>query len=163
MPFFWPLGTDGRVVLHFGPMQQIFLAADHAGFALKEQLKDALLADGYAAQDLGTSNADRVDYPEFGAAVGRAVAQNAGSVGLAVCGSGVGVCMAANRFAGARAAVCATPQQAQLCRAHNNANVLCLGARFVSFQEAREVLKAFLDSPFEGGRHQARVDQLGQL
>ena len=140
----------------------VALAADHAGFALKEELKSELVKLGVECRDLGTNNADSVDYPDFGRAVGEAVADGQADRGVIVCGTGIGISIAANRVNGVRAAVCHDATTARLAREHNNANVLALGARIVGIEVAKDCLQAFLSASFDGGeRHQRRVDKLG--
>jgi ribose 5-phosphate isomerase B len=139
----------------------VALAADHAGFELKNLLRDELKAQGYDILDLGTNSADSVDYPDFGRQLAETVASGKAKIGVAVCGSGIGISIAANRIPGCRAALCTDSLMARLSRQHNDANVLALGARLIGTDTARDCLKAFLDTPFEGGRHQRRVDKLG--
>ncbi|NBB84356.1 MAG: ribose 5-phosphate isomerase B [Alphaproteobacteria bacterium] len=141
----------------------IALAADHAGVALKDSLKATLEADGYRVLDLGTNGSDSVDYPDFGAALARAVEDGRATRGVAVCGTGIGISMALNRFPGVRAAVCHNDTAARLARQHNDANVLALGARLIGTAVALDCLRAFLETPFEGGRHGRRVDMLGKM
>lgn len=141
--------------------QIIALAADHAGYALKTLLMDEVARLGYQPLDLGPSSEARTDYPLYAAKVTAAMAEGRAQLGLLVCGSGIGMCMAANRAKGIRAFVGHTPAEAALARAHNNANVLCLGARQVSLAEARAILAAFVAGSFEGGRHAQRVALLG--
>jgi ribose 5-phosphate isomerase B len=137
------------------------LAADHAGFALKMQLRDELIEQGYETIDLGTDNEDSVDYPDFGRALGEAVAGGEADCGVIVCGTGIGISIAANRVAGVRAAVCHDVTSVRLARQHNDANVLALGARLIGSEVARDCLRAFLETGFEGGRHARRVGKLG--
>lgn len=139
----------------------VALAADHAGFELKNLLRDELKAQGYDILDLGTNSSDSVDYPDFGRQLGETVASGKAKIGVAVCGSGIGISIAANRVPGCRAALCTDSLMARLSRQHNDANVLALGARLIGADTARDCLKAFLETPFEGGRHQRRVDKLG--
>lgn len=138
----------------------VAFAADHAGFELKNLLRDELKAQGYAVIDLGTNSSDSVDYPDFGRKLGETVASGQAQFGVAVCGSGIGISIAANRIPGCRAALCGDSLMARLSRQHNDANVLALGARLIGTDTARDCLKAFLDTGFEGGRHQRRVDKL---
>jgi ribose 5-phosphate isomerase B len=141
-------------------MQTIAIGADHAGFALKEQLKKWLESLGHPVHDYGTFSADSVDYPDFAHPVAQAVERKEFDLGLLVCGSGNGVAMAANKHASIRAAICWNEDLAALAREHNDANVLCLPARFISSQEAERILDRFLSSSFEGGRHARRVDKI---
>lgn len=139
----------------------VALAADHAGFELKNLLREELKAQGYDILDLGTNSSDSVDYPDFGRQLGETVASGKAKIGVAVCGSGIGISIAANRIPGCRAALVHDITTARLSRQHNDANVLALGARLIGTDTARDCLKAFLETPFEGGRHQRRVDKLG--
>lgn len=142
---------------------KVAIGSDHAGFQLKTQLAGWLAENGYEVIDVGTYSADRTDYPRFGAKVGRAVAAGQASVGVAVCGSGEGICMAANKVPGIRAGVVRDNQDAELIRRHNNANVACFGERVTDPDVALGALKVFLETGFDGGRHEARVEQLGML
>jgi len=142
-------------------MQTIAIGADHAGFALKERLKKYLESNGHPVRDYGTHSEDSVDYPDFAHPVAAAVERNEFDLGLLVCGSGNGVAMAANKHAGIRAAICWNEDLAALAREHNNANILCLPARFLSPEEAELILDRFVSSSFEGGRHARRVDKIG--
>ena len=141
--------------------RKIALAADHAGFALKTQLREALANDGYDTIDLGTDSEASVDYPDFGRALGEAVAAGRADCGLLVCGTGIGIAIAANRVAGVRAAVCHDVTTARLARMHNDANVLAVGSRIIGSQVALDSMRAFLETGFEGGRHARRIDKLG--
>ena len=141
------------------PMR-VALAADHAGWELKDRLAQHLAARGYQTIDLGTNGPDSVDYPDFGAALGAEVAFGVADLGVAVCGSGIGIAMAAGKVAGVRAATVHDLQSARLARQHNNANVLCVGSRLLDGETAVAVLDAFLEADFEGGRHAGRVAKL---
>jgi len=141
----------------------IALAADHAGWELKDRLAEHLRDGGYDVVDLGTSGPESVDYPDFGEAVGKAVAGQTADLGVAVCGSGIGIAMAAGKVAGIRAATVHDETSARLAREHNDANVICLGARLVDQREAVAALDAYLTASFEGGRHQRRVDKIDAL
>lgn len=136
------------------------LGSDHAGFALKQSLKQALGQWGIEFEDLGTMSEASVDYPDFAHAVADGVADGKYRFGVLVCGTGLGVSMAANRHKGVRAAVCTDSYAAKMARQHNDANVLCVGARIVGPGLAEDILKAFLDAPFEGGRHAKRVTKI---
>ncbi|MFC3677360.1 ribose 5-phosphate isomerase B [Ferrovibrio xuzhouensis] len=140
----------------------VAFAADHAGFELKNLLRDELKAQGYGVLDLGTNGPESVDYPDFGRALGEAVAAGKAGFGIAVCGTGIGISIAANRIAGCRAALCHDTTSARLCREHNDANVLALGARLIGVETARDCVKTFLATEFAGGRHAGRVAKLGQ-
>ncbi len=142
---------------------RIAIGADHAGVALKDELKHLLDQRGDSYTDFGTHGTDSVDYPDFAAQVAREVASGACDRGLLVCGSGVGMAMAANKIAGIRAAVATDVETARLSRSHNDANVLAVGARLTPPTLARELVGAFLDTPYEGGRHQRRIDKITAL
>src|SRR5215210_8393593 len=142
---------------------RIALAADHAGFALKDELAEWLSECGHDVLDLGTNSTDSVDYPEYGARLARAVASGEATRGVAVCGSGIGIAIAINRFAECRCAHVNEPLSAELARTHNDANILALGARLVGGDMARKCVSAFLGADFVAGRHQRRVDQLSNL
>jgi ribose 5-phosphate isomerase B len=139
---------------------RIALAADHAGFALKDELAAWLRDLGYEVEDLGTNGADSVDYPQYGAKLARAVATGAADRGVAVCGSGIGISIAINREPACRCARVDDPVSAALAREHNDANVIALGARLVGADMARACVAAFLGTDFAGGRHQRRVSML---
>ncbi len=138
----------------------IALAADHAGFALKELLKERLQGKGLEVLDLGTDSEESVDYPDFGHAMGRAIEEGRAGRGVIVCGSGIGISIAANRNSAVRAALCSHALAARLARKHNDANVLALGARMIGVEVALDCLDVFLETDFEGGRHQRRADKL---
>lgn len=138
----------------------VALGADHAGYEYKELLKALLLAEGWQVSDKGTHSLDSVDYPDFAHPVAADVEQGKAAFGILICGSGEGVCITANKHAGVRAALCWNNEVAQLCRQHNNANVICLPARFVSIDAAKEMLHSFMQTAFEGGRHENRVNKI---
>lgn len=144
-------------------MTRIAAGSDHAGFHLKKDLIAHLEHRGHEVIDLGTHDDERVDYPDFGAAVGRAVAAGEADLGLCVCGSGTGIAIAANKVPGVRAATVHDVTSAHLAREHNDANVVCLGERLVGPEVAKEALDAFLAASFAGGRHAARVAKLDAL
>ncbi|MBQ9453168.1 MAG: ribose 5-phosphate isomerase B [Desulfovibrio sp.] len=135
----------------------IHLASDHAGFALKERLARFLAEKNISVHDEGTYTTESCDYPVFAHSLCAAV-ENEQGMGILICGTGIGVSMAANRHKGIRAALCTTELQARLARRHNNANVLCLGARIIGEELALAIVEAFLEAQFEGGRHQRRID-----
>jgi len=143
------------------PGGAIAVASDHAGFDLKEILKRDLQEAGHDVLDLGTDSTQSVDYPDFGLAMADAVASGQAEKGVLVCGTGIGISMAANRHRHVRAAVVHDVTSARLTRLHNNANVLCLGARLTGADVAKDCLKVFLTTDFEGGRHENRVAKLG--
>ena len=142
---------------------RIALAADHAGYELKDSLAAWLREAGHEIIDLGTNGPESVDYPRFGAALGEAIASGQAERGIAICGSGIGISIAANRNPGCRCARVDDPLSAQLAREHNDANALAFGARLIGHDMARACITAFLDADFAGGRHQRRVDQLSHL
>lgn len=144
-------------------MSIIALASDHGGFALKEELKDFLQKAGREVQDFGCFNTDSCDYPDFGAAAARAVAEGACERGIVVCTTGIGISIAANKIKGIRCALCSDPLSAEMTRRHNDANMLALGGGMVGSSLARRIVQVFLDTPFEGGRHQRRVDKIAAL
>jgi len=140
-------------------MKQIIVGSDHAGFQRKAELISVLTALGWEVIDKGTNSDESVDYPDFAHPVALAV-ESSGCFGVLICGSGNGVCMAANKHAGIRAALCWDVALARLARQHNDANVLCIPARFVDFETSQAMLKVFLETPFEGGRHSGRVKKI---
>ncbi len=141
----------------------IALGSDHAGFHLKDLISRHVADAGHQVLDLGTDSTDRVDYPDFGAAVGRAVARGDADVGLCVCGSGIGIAMAAGKVPGIRAATVHDVTSARMARAHNDANVMCVGERFIGPQVALDAVDTFLTTEFDGGRHAARVAKIDAL
>ncbi len=143
------------------PQETIAIAADHAGVELKSLLKAELATMGWNVLDLGTQGPASVDYPDFADAVAKALAQGRATRGVLVCGTGIGMSIAANRHRHVRAAVCADETGARLAREHNDANVLALGARLIGPEVAKDCLKVFLATPFAGGRHVPRVAKLG--
>ncbi|ADO73382.1 ribose 5-phosphate isomerase B [Stigmatella aurantiaca] len=139
---------------------KIILASDHAGFELRQELVAALRERGASFEDAGPPSRESVDYPDFALKVARAVASGEYALGVLVCGTGIGMSIAANKQRGVRAALCSTEFEARMARAHNDANVLCLGQRVVGAGVARSILDAFLATPFEGGRHEKRVQKI---
>jgi ribose 5-phosphate isomerase B len=142
---------------------RIALGADHAGFELKNALKRVLDELGVAYDDFGTSSAESVDYPDYAKAVGEGVVEGRFDRGILVCGSGIGMSIAANKVRGVRAAVVTEVESARLSRAHNDANVIALGARLTSEAEAAAIVKTFLQTEFQGGRHAERVEKIHGL
>lgn len=138
-------------------------AADHAGFELKGLLIAYAKERGFEVLDLGTHSGERVDYPDFGATLAHAMLDDKADFGIGICGSGIGISIALNRFKSIRAALCHNEETARLARQHNDANVLCLGARIVNFEHAAACFDAFLDASFEGGRHSDRVAKLESI
>ena len=139
---------------------RIAVGADHGGVDLKSTLIAYLKAQGHTVKDFGTHTKDACDYPEFSFVTAEAVASGDYDAGVLICRSGIGMAMCANKVRGIRAARCETVKQAELARAHNNANVLVLSGDFINEETARKVLQTFLETPFEGGRHQRRVQQI---
>lgn len=140
-------------------MKTIHIGSDHAGFELKSKLSDYLNLLGYHLQDHGTFSNESVDYPDYAHAVATEV-ENGNGLGILICGSANGVAITANKHAGVRAALCWKNEIAELARAHNDANVLCLPARFITLDEAQLMCKTFFETAFEGGRHQNRVKKI---
>ena len=143
-------------------MIKIFIASDHAGFQLKEDLKKYFKND-YEFYDFGTDSIDSVDYPDFAHDLSQKISDNKNSFGLLICGSGIGMSMVANRYKDVRAALCLNEKMAKLSREHNNANVLVLGSRLISCEEAIKCFIMFFKSKFEGNRHQARLDKFNNV
>ena len=143
-------------------VMRIALSADHAGYELKDLLAAWLRDIGHEVLDLGTNGPDSVDYPEYGARLGRAIAAGDAERGIAICGSGIGIAIAANRNPGCRCAQVNEPLSAALARSHNDANAIALGARLIGPDMAKACVTAFLSTEFEGGRHQRRVDMLSR-
>ena len=143
-------------------MTKILIASDHAGFQLKEDLKKYFKND-YEFYDFGTDSIDSVDYPDFAHNLSQKISDNKNSFGLLICGSGIGMSMVANRYKDVRAALCLNEKMAKLSREHNNANVLVLGSRLISCEEAIKCLIMFFKSKFEGNRHQARLDKFNDV
>lgn len=138
----------------------IHIGCDHAGYELKERVKAHLLSRGDTVEDHGTFNSESTDYPDYAHAVARAVEKDKAGRGILICGSANGVAITANKHSGIRAALCWTPEIAQLARQHNDANILCMPARFIEDTVALTMADLFLSTPFEGGRHQTRVDKI---
>lgn len=139
---------------------KIALGGDHAGFEYKKQLVELLQSQGFEVKDFGPFTADSCDYPDFVHPVANAVESGEFTKGVLICGSGNGIAITANKHQGVRAALAWQEEIAKLARSHNDANIVCLPARFISFDEAAKIVKAFLDTDFEGGRHQNRVDKI---
>jgi len=141
----------------------IVVGSDHAGFEHKEALKAMLVDEGYTVVDVGTHSSDRVDYPDYGVDAAKLVASGAADYGVLVCGSGIGISIAANKIKGIRAANVTSVEMAKLSRQHNNANMVAVGERLTPLDEAKEIVNAFLTTDFEGGRHAGRVAKLDAL
>ena len=142
---------------------RIVIGADHAGYELKQQIARVLLAQGHQVQDLGTHGLKRVDYPDFAVLVARAVVAGEAERGILICGTGIGMSIAANKVRGARAAVCTDCYMARMAREHNDARILCLGGRVLGPGSALDVVEVFLRTDFVGGRHAQRVDKIVAL
>jgi ribose 5-phosphate isomerase B len=142
---------------------KIMIGSDHAGFELKEKVARHLIGQGAQVEDIGTHGFDSVDYPVYATRVAHAVAAGEVDRGILICGSGLGMCIVANRTAGVRAVQVSEPYGAKMSRKHNDSNVLCLGGRFLGQDLAMEIVDVWLKEPFEGGRHQRRVDMIDQV
>lgn len=142
---------------------KIAVASDHGGFALKEEVKKHLMERGIEVLDLGTHSEESVDYPVYGRACGEAVASGKADLGVVVCGTGIGISIAANKVKGIRCGLCTSVEMARLTKQHNNANILALGGRTTEKGLAMEIVDAWLDTEFEGGRHLRRTDMLDQM
>ncbi len=142
---------------------KIAIGSDHAGFSLKEKLRAYLAGTDAEVMDKGTDSSDSVDYPDFAEKVAADVSSGNADRGVLVCGTGIGVCISANKIHGIRAAQAWNPEIARLSRLHNDANILCLSGRFLEPALAIEMIKVWLTTPFEGGRHQRRVDKISAL
>jgi ribose 5-phosphate isomerase B len=142
---------------------QIAIASDHAGLELRKVIAEHLAQAGHTVTDHGPDSGDSVDYPDYAEKVARAVVGDASDLGVLVCGSGIGMSIAANKVQGVRAALCANAYLGEMARAHNNANVLCLGERITGVGLALTIVDAFVSTKFEGGRHSRRVDKIAEL
>ena len=140
--------------------KNIGLASDHAGYPLKEQVKEWLTAMGYTFEDYGTYSTDSCNYPEFGHALATAIENGTHTTGIAICGTGNGINMSVNHHKGIRGALCWMPEIAELARQHNDANILVMPGRFISTEDAKKCVETFLSTPFEGGRHIARIEAI---
>lgn len=144
-------------------MSKIAIASDHAGYRLKEALKDYLCGKGHALEDFGTNSAEPVDYPDYIHPAAQSVAEGRNDLGIVLGGSGNGEAMVANKIRGVRCALCWNEESARLAKKHNNANVISIGARMVSQQEAIKIVDAWLNTEFEGGRHIRRIEKMEQF
>ena len=142
---------------------KIAVASDHGGFALKETVREHLKGRGFEVVDLGTYSEESVDYPVYGRLCGQAVASGEADLGIVVCGTGIGISIAANKVHGIRCGLCTSVEMARLTKQHNNANILALGGRTTEPKLALEIVDTWLDTSFEGGRHQRRVDMLDEM
>lgn len=140
--------------------RKIAFGGDHAGYLYKKDLMEYCESLGFETQNFGADTEDSVDYPDYTHPLSEAVSNGECELGVLICGSGNGVCMTANKHKGIRAALCWNTELGELARQHNNANVLCIPARFISLDEAKAILKVFLETPFEGGRHERRVNKI---
>ncbi len=140
----------------------IAIGSDHAGYVSKEKLKECF-ENNITYKDFGTESEESCDYPLVAEKLAKSVASGECEKGVLICGSGIGMSIVANKVKGVRAALCGNVELAKLSRMHNDANVLCLGARMTDFEEIKEIIKVFLETPFEGGRHQKRVDQISEV
>lgn len=140
-------------------MRPIAIGSDHAGYELKEFIKQQLSNLGYEAEDFGTHGTESVDYPDYGMQVARAIDSGDYDRGILICGTGLGMSMVANRHSGVRAALCHDPFSAMMSRKHNDANILVLGGRVIGTELARQIVKTWMETPFEGGRHQERLEK----
>jgi ribose 5-phosphate isomerase B len=145
------------------PPETIIIGADHAGFALKESLKSCLVGLGLEITDVGTGNADSVDYPDFGCRVSAGVSCGTYSRGILICGSGVGMTIVANKYPRVRAALCLDEETAELSRRHNDSNVLCLAGRKTDPEKAEKIMNTWLNTAFEGGRHNQRIEKILEI
>lgn len=142
---------------------RVYLGSDHAGFELKEQVADVLRDLGHDVVDIGAYTDESVDYPDYAERVARAVAAGEAPFGVLICGTGIGMAIAANKVPGIRAVQASDPEMARMARLHNDANILTLPGRYIDKERAAEVLSVFLSTPFEGGRHQRRIDKIGEI
>ncbi len=145
------------------PIEKLAIASDHAGFELKESLKEYLIQSGRVINDLGPENGDSVDYPDYGVRLAQAIATREADRGVVMCGTGVGMSIVVNRFPEIRGTLCSDVYTARLCREHNDSNVLIMGARVVGMGLAQAILSTWLNTPFEGGRHQRRLDKIKDI
>ena len=141
----------------------IAIGCDHAGYELKEKVKARMAAAGHEMIDVGTNSTESVDYPAYGHAVGRSVAAGEAERGIAICGSGIGISIACNKVPGIRAALCTSVEMAEMCRRHNNANVICMGARMISEELAYAMIDTWMTTEFEGGKHERRINELDDI
>ncbi len=149
------MSSDSDSVVH-----DFVIGSDHAGIERKKEIKDFLSERGLSFLDVGTNSSDSVDYPDFAKAVGKKILEGKAKQGILICGTGIGMSITANKISGIRAALAVTPFMGEMGRAHNNANVLCLGARIVDFATTQQIVEAWLNASFEGGRHERRVEKM---
>jgi len=141
----------------------VAIGCDHAGYELKEKVKDKLIADGYDVIDVGTNSTDPVDYPIYGHAIGKAVSSGEADRGVAICGSGIGISIAVNKVPGTRCALCTSVEMAEMSRRHNDANVIAMGARMISEELAFDMIDKWFATEFQGGHHLHRIEILEEL
>ncbi|ADD68682.1 sugar-phosphate isomerase, RpiB/LacA/LacB family [Denitrovibrio acetiphilus DSM 12809] len=144
-------------------MKKVALAADHGGVQLKDEIIEYLKSKQFDILDLGTNSGESVDYPEYGAKAAVAVTNGEADCAIIMCGSGIGISIAANKFKGVRCALCFDAYTAKMCRQHNDANIMALGGRITTIDRAKDMVDLFLETEFEGGRHQRRIDKLDAL
>ena len=142
---------------------KIVVGCDHAAYELKEAIKAKLIGEGHEVIDVGCDSTESVDYPKYGHAVGRTVASGEAERGIAVCGSGIGISIACNKVPGIRAALCTSVEMAEMCRRHNNANVVCMGARMIRQELAFDIIDKWMTTDFEGGKHLRRINEIEDL
>ena len=142
---------------------KIVVGSDHAAYELKEAIKEKLIGEGHEVIDVGCDSPESVDYPKYGHAVGRTVASGEAERGIAVCGSGIGISIACNKVPGIRAALCTSVEMAEMCRRHNNANVLCMGARMISQELAFDIIDTWMTTDFEAGKHLRRINEIEDI
>ena len=142
---------------------KIVVGCDHAAYELKEAIKAKLIGEGHEVIDVGCDSTESVDYPKYGHAVGRTVASGEAERGIAVCGSGIGISIACNKVPGIRAALCTSVEMAEMCRRHNNANVVCMGARMISQELAFDIIDTWMTTEFEAGKHLRRINEIEDI
>jgi ribose 5-phosphate isomerase B len=142
---------------------KIVVGSDHAAYELKEAIKEKLTGEGHEVIDVGCDSTESVDYPKYGHAVGRTVASGVAERGIAVCGSGIGISIACNKVPGIRAALCTSVEMAEMCRRHNNANVVCMGARMISQELAFDIIDTWMTTDFEAGKHLRRINEIEDI
>ena len=142
---------------------KIVVGSDHAAYELKEAIKEKLIGEGHEVIDVGCDSPESVDYPKYGHAVGRTVASGEAERGIAGCGSGIGISIACNKVPGIRAALCTSVEMAEMCRRHNNANVVCMGARMISQELAFDIIDTWMTTDFEAGKHLRRINEIEDI
>ena len=142
---------------------KIVVGSDHAAYELKEAIKEKLIGEGHEVIDVDCDSPESVDYPKYGHAVGRTVASGEAERGIAVCGSGIGISIACNKVPGIRAALCTSVEMAEMCRRHNNANVVCMGARMISQELAFDIIDTWMTTDFEAGKHLRRINEIEDI